>query len=132
MLLKIEFSMLRWNEGRWASCALNDGSSHYHYNCDELRRVEVTYGRVLNYFDLKIPQMLNSRGFMIESIKCEIVKAMQGIAKGRKRWRRTDGSKMCERRFDLKHLAVEFFSLIFYFHKITIDSFCFCFCFPRL
>ena len=69
---------------------------------------------------------------MIESIKVsEAVKAKQGEVKKRKRRRRnkkyekTDGSKMCERRFDLKHLAVEFFSLIFYFHKITIDSFCF-------
>jgi hypothetical protein len=65
---------------------------------------------------------------MIESIKCEIVKAMQGTEETETET--TDGSKMCERRFDLKHLAAEFFSLIFYFHKITIDSLCFCF--PRL
>ena len=67
---------------------------------------------------------------MIESIKCEIVKAMQGTSdseRDEKENETTDGSKMCERRFDLKHLAAEFFSLIFYFHKITIDSFCFCF-----
>lgn len=40
-------------KGRWASCALNDGSSHYHYNCDELRRVAGNIRSSVELFRLK-------------------------------------------------------------------------------